>query len=361
MAKISPAGKIIWAVSAGGNGADAGTGIAVDAKGNSYITGSFNGSAKFGAVTLKTLGTNDIFVAKLDGNGQFLWALFTQGTTKDMVSRIAVDGAGQAYITGYISGKVAASGASFVWIKYTDGVASSIALDSAGNSYIAGYFSGKVQFGSTNFTAVSSGDAFVARINAKGTVDMAVQAQGQSGGFASASAIDINKAGQLALAGGYHGTYAFGGTKLTSPGPGKKEDLFVARLNTKGTFQWAVSAGGSEQDSASSVAIDPAGGVHVAGSFAGSAKFGSTSLQATGSAGKSDVFSAQLSPTGAFLRAIRAGGNDMDSAAALGLDAAGYAYLLGVYQGSAGFGPSSLSSKGGFDVFLARLDLCGKF
>lgn len=361
VAKVSPAGSILWAVSAGGTSPDVGTSIAVDTLGNSYITGSFSGTAKFGTVSLTTLGTNDIFVAKLDGTGKFLWALFTQGTTKDMTPHIAVDGKGQAHITGYVTGQVAATGASFNWTAYLSGSASDIAMDAAGNSYIAGTFTGNAKFGSTTLTAVSSGDLFVARLDSKGTATMATKAAGQVGSYANAQAIALNAAGEIAVAGGFRGTQNFGITTLKSLGTGQKEDLFVARLKSNGSFVWAVSAGGVEHDTANGVVLEGGGGVQVAGSFVGSATFGGTKLQAQGGGSKSDLFWARVSASGAFTAATGAGGSDLDLASGLGLDAAGYTYLLGVYKGSASFGATSLTTKGNFDVFLSRLDLCGKF
>jgi hypothetical protein len=68
---------------AGGTYDDYGYGIAVDACGNSYITGYFKGLATFGSTTLTSNGDYDIFVAKLDSNGNWLWAKNAGGTYDD--------------------------------------------------------------------------------------------------------------------------------------------------------------------------------------------------------------------------------------------------------------------------------------
>jgi hypothetical protein len=71
-----------WAVRAGRTWGDAGYGIAVDAQGNQYITGFFTGTVSFGPYTLTSDGDyfSDIFAAKLDPVGNFLWARRAGGT-----------------------------------------------------------------------------------------------------------------------------------------------------------------------------------------------------------------------------------------------------------------------------------------
>mgnify|MGYP002682318742 CR=1 FL=1 len=90
----------IWANQAGGTDLDWGESIAVDDNGNSYVTGRFYGSATFGTTTLTGSGDSDIFVAKLDINGNWLWAKQAGGTSNDIGIGIDVDDNGNSYITG---------------------------------------------------------------------------------------------------------------------------------------------------------------------------------------------------------------------------------------------------------------------
>ncbi len=88
-----------WAVGAGGTGVDEGLSIAIDSQGNQYVTGSFRGTAAFGNHTLTASGDNwteDIFAAKLDPAGNWLWAVKAGGIDYDEGNGIAVDGAGNA-------------------------------------------------------------------------------------------------------------------------------------------------------------------------------------------------------------------------------------------------------------------------
>jgi len=75
----------------------------VDNAGNSYVTGSFEGTASFGDITLTSSGGMDIFVCKLDNAGNFLWAK-NSGDYEDSGFGIAVDNDGNQHVTGYFSG-----------------------------------------------------------------------------------------------------------------------------------------------------------------------------------------------------------------------------------------------------------------
>lgn len=132
LVKLDAAGKLAWAKGMGGVGDDGWfcAGLAVDAHDYVYITGSFSGgtgtTATFGQFTLTTAWDEDVYVAKLDGNGNFLWAVSLGGTGVDRGQGIAVDGSGNVYITGLFSQTsdfdpdplttyYLAGGRSFVW------------------------------------------------------------------------------------------------------------------------------------------------------------------------------------------------------------------------------------------------------
>ena len=105
VAKYEASGDLVWAKRAGGTSTDEGHGIAVDGAGNSYVTGDFRDSATFGpgetnATTLTSAGGDDIFVAKYEASGDLVWAKRAGGTSTDEGHGIAVDGAGNSYVTG---------------------------------------------------------------------------------------------------------------------------------------------------------------------------------------------------------------------------------------------------------------------
>jgi hypothetical protein len=104
VAKLDANGNWLWAKNAGESNHDHGSGIAVDNSGNSYVTGYFRYAANFGILTLSGYGEYDIFVAKLDANGNWICADNAGGVNWDYSNGIAVDNSGNLYVTGYFAG-----------------------------------------------------------------------------------------------------------------------------------------------------------------------------------------------------------------------------------------------------------------
>ena len=199
-----------WATYLGGTGLDRGTGIAVDAAGNAYVSGytyssGFPGTA--GSLIQSTHGGNqDVFVAKLNAAGTALvYSTYLGGIGDDEGHGIAVDQAGQAYVTGRTntsgSGfpgtagsliqstyggnsdafvtKLNAAGTALVYSTYLGGIGgdegSGIAVDQAGQAYVTGVTSTPGSgFPGTSGSPLQSTfafdrDAFVAKLNAAGT------------------------------------------------------------------------------------------------------------------------------------------------------------------------------------------------
>ena len=187
VAKVNPSGTgLVYAGFLGGSDRDVGRGIAVDAAGNAYVTGvtnSRNFPAVVGPDTSYNGGDKDAFVAKVNQSGTaLLYAGFLGGSNGDEGKGIAVDAAGNAYVTGYTQSrdfpavvgpdtsfnggdydafvaKVNLSGTGLVYAGFLGGsdwdVGSSIAVDADRNAYVTGRTS------SSNFPAVEIGRAHV--------------------------------------------------------------------------------------------------------------------------------------------------------------------------------------------------------
>lgn len=110
VAKFTPDGTLAWALSIGGRGNDSVGGIASDAAGNVLLTGSFQGTLTVGKATLTSAGDSDIFVAALDPEGTLLSASAAGGTGRDNGYGIASDSRGGAYVTGSFTATAAVDG-----------------------------------------------------------------------------------------------------------------------------------------------------------------------------------------------------------------------------------------------------------
>ena len=109
IAKYNSSGALMWAKRSGGTGEDYGNAIAIDGSANSYVTGSFDGTATFGAgeaneTSLTVAGGYDMFIAKYDSNGALVWARQAGGAGEDIAWAIAVDNSGNSYVMGSYTG-----------------------------------------------------------------------------------------------------------------------------------------------------------------------------------------------------------------------------------------------------------------
>ncbi|MCX6270792.1 MAG: SBBP repeat-containing protein [Bacteroidetes bacterium] len=101
LAKYDAEGNVLWARSAGGTYIDEARGVAVDGSGNAYITGIFNNpTLVFGSTVLSNAGQDDLFVTMYDANGNIKWAKSAGGYYYDEVTAIALDALGSIYLTG---------------------------------------------------------------------------------------------------------------------------------------------------------------------------------------------------------------------------------------------------------------------
>lgn len=395
---LANAQTLEWAKAMGGTGRDEGYSIAVDASGNVYTTGEFDGNADFDPGVdsfMLNSGMGGIFVSKLDASGNFVWAKQIGGRYGGY--SIAVDASENVYITGYFRGtadfdpgggvfnlsstggadafisKLDASG-NFVWAKQIGGVdddqGSSIAVDALGNVYTTGGFKGMVDFdpgvGAFHLTSAGSYDVFISKLDASGSF---VWAKGMAGTDSDVGAsISVDASGNIYTTGAFQSTVDF------DPGIGAfnlsaaDTDIFISKLDASGNFVWAKKMGGIALvgDVGFSIAVDALGNVYTTGDFEDTADFdpgaGTFNLS---SAGISDIFISKLNASGDFEWAKRIGGTGRDVGYSIVVDSHGYVYTTGYFRSTADFDPGAgtfnLSSVGTADIFISKLDASGNF
>jgi len=320
LAKYDASGKFLWARSAGGTNYDAGTAVAVDKKNNVFVTGAFTGPARFGGITLTNASGRDIFLAKYDSNGQLLW-----------VRRAGGKGEDSAY---------------------------GVATDAEGNAFITGYFEGTASFGGLELISKGSDDIFVAKYSASGELKWARRAGGGLTDFGRAIAVDPG--GYVYVTGAFYGDADFGVVGLISRG---SADVFVARYDNDGAIDWVRQMGGANEDRGYGIAVTPLSQVYVTGSCVGPVKFGVEEI--LGGNGVRDAFLAKYDAEGKILWVRQAGGKFNDEGYAVAADATGNAYVTGFFKGAAAFGTTQLKSAGAptfedKDIFVAKWDTDGR-
>ena len=324
-----------WAKQLGGGSCDGGSSIAIDENENIYTTGHFYGTADFdpgaGTCYLTTAGYHDIFISKLDYNGNYVWAKKMGGESTDK---------------GY-----------------------SIVIDSQGNIYTVGIFCVTADFdpdtSTYNLTSAGHTDIFICKMDNNGSFIWAKQLGGGAYDYGYSMCVGIN--GNIYITGSFEGTADFdpgdGTYNLTSNG---YNDIFICKLNTSGSFMWAKQLGGSSYDQGNSIAIDANENVYTTGYFYGTSDFdpGQGTYNLT-TAGDYDVFISKIDSSGNFIWAKQLGGEDYDKGYSIKVDNEGNIYTTGCFQGSSNFDPGAgsfyLTSEGSFDIFISKLNNLGNF
>ncbi len=379
VAKYDSAGNLLWARRAGGSASDEGLAVAADAAGNAFVTGLFQGTASFGTTNLTSSGQSDIFLAKYGPAGTLLWARKAGGNDFDEGHGLALDAAGDAYLTGYCTGTAAfgsinpaslggsnnmfvakcSSAGTFLWVRRaggdSDDQGNAIAVDAATNVYVTGAFADNVTFANTNLSGTGTNgalDVFVAKYDSAGNFLWARKGGGSDND--QGYAIVADAAGNSYVAGQIFGTAAFSGTNVAGNGL----DIFLSKYDGSGNLLWVRKAGGNNAiygDGGFGVTLDPAGNVCVCGYFSGTANLGSTNIATSGF---DDVFIAKYDTGGNLLWVRKAGGSNLDVAYAMAADRSGNLFLTGFFSDTAAFGAANLTATGPSpvrDIFITRL------
>lgn len=372
IAKSDSSGNWLWAVAAGGSMGARGSALALDSEGNLYISGHFYDTITIGTTTLISSGSADIFVAKLNSNGIWQWAVRAGSTSYCYGNGLAVDSDDNLYLSGSFTdtadfgdfsvtsmggqdiylAKLDTDG-NWLWVRRGGGSQTAsgteVALDSNDNIYISGNFYGSGFFGNTLLTSNGITDVFIAKLNGNGEWIWAESGGGPNMNTVYSIAVDTED--YVYIGGRFRSTASFGNTELISAG---SSDAFVAKIDSAGNWQWASRAGGPDSCDAYGLAVDSDNNVYVTGGFTGISDFGDTVLNNI--VANWNLFIAKMDSDGNWLWAERAGHYDgTDSGFSIAPDNMGNVYLTGWFTGSALFGTSLLHSEGEDDIFVAKI------
>jgi hypothetical protein len=376
-AKYDSTGKLIWFRTIGSRGNDIALNVIVDNKGDNVLIGmSGSDSVHFGSVVLPSLGKTDILVAKYSTEGIRIWAKNFGGSGTDRGTAIVYDNEENYLITGWFHGRAHFDNINFVpvgrgdvfiakldpqgnviWAKRAGGagedLGQAITADALGNSYVAGDFLETAYFGDDSLISKGNYDIFVAKYDRAGEVVWIKNFGGSKDDRATGIVYD-HKNDNLVLTGSFTGQLQFDGTsQILLAEDADDQDMLLVCMDSDGTMKWALSQGGQAPDAGKSVQIDPSGNIYVSGVFSETMNIGANTLR---SLGQLDGFIAKYDPFGQPVWITHAGGGpDDDFADAIAPSLSGSeVFVTGSFSGSATFRNQTIQSNGDFDAFVER-------
>ncbi len=399
--------RLAYSTFLGGTSDEQSRSIAVDSSGNAYITGqtlSPEYPTTSGTYDTTHNESTDVFVSKLNASGSALiYSTFIGGNNSDGGTSIAIDAAGNAYLTG-VTGtdypttagafdttsnggndvfltKLNAAGSGLIYSTYIGGsgndVSTGITIDSTGNAYLTG-FTDNTGDAITNYPTTGGAfdtthngdiDVFVSKLNVSGSGLIYSTYIGGSG-VDLGNDIAIDATGNVYLTGETPDAatdYPTTGGAFDTTHNGDI-DVFVTKLNATGSaLIYSTFIGGSGFDQVTSIAIDLSGNAYLTGGTFDDVTDYPTTAGAfdTTHNGFDDVFVTKLNAGGsALIYSTFIGGNLFDHCNAIAIDTTGNAYLTG-YAGDAvtGYpttaGAYDTTHNGSDDVFVTKLNAAG--
>lgn len=391
--KMDPTGSyLVYSTYLGGTSGEYGYGIAVDGSGNAYVTG-YTYSSNFPTTSGcwdNTYNSYEVFVTKFNSTGASLsYSTYLGGTSTDYGYAIEVDNSGYAYVTGYTSSsnfpttsgcwdatynstdifvtKMNQNGTGLVYSTYLGGTSSDygygIAVDGSGNAYVTGYTS------SSNFPTTSgcwdatynSTEIFVTKMNQNGTgLVYSTYLGGTSSEYGYAIAVDGSGSAYVT---GYTSSSNFPTTAGAWDNYYNSTDAFVTKFNSTGTgLVYSTYLGGTSSDYGQGIALDDIGNA-IVGGYTSSTNFPTTFDAFDNTAnGSSDV----------FFTIINTNGSNLEFSSYLGGSSYDYGYyfncvayggnnaIIAGYTGSSNF-PTTVGAYdrtyNGVEVFVAKFDV----
>ncbi|WNJ19462.1 SdrD B-like domain-containing protein [Pontibacter sp. G13] len=364
--------------------------VVADANNHVYATGYFQGTLTVGTITIYDTDGNR-FLIKYDSNGNPLWAYAMEGNVANQGDHLAVDASGNVYTMGTFNGtnvdfnpgagtSAISSGSGnnvflqkfnsagvLQWVQNYGGnsnlFANGIAVAADGSIYVVGSYQGATTFGSVSVASSvsNSSDVYVLKVSSAG-VELWVRVIGNTGTEAAIEvAVDSN--GDVLIFGDTNsGTLDMNpnsGTdnKSTPPG-GSSYDVFVQKLTASGGYVWGRRMGGSNTERGYGLALGSDNSIYYTGRFRETFYFDPTyTVAAKTSNGSYDVFLGKLTSSGAYAWGHGFGSSTNDDRGyGVAVDGNGNVYVIGRFNGTVDFDPgsgtASKSTAGSNDAFI---------
>lgn len=335
--KLDSIGNLKWVKQIGGGSNDISYGIAVDKNCFVYTTGSFFSTCDFdpgvNTFTLAPFTAGcDIFVSKLNLNGDFVWAKKMGGSNNDRGYSIALDDSSNVYTTG-------------VFLNLSD-------FDPSPGTY-------------TLSSIGIVGDIFISKLDSSGNFRFAKQFEGSNCNELPHS-IFVDKNRNIFTTGYFNGIADFDPGISTYNLTSSSTDVFISKLNHYGNFVWAKKIGGNNIDIGYKISTDTLGNIYTCGIFKDTTNFNPnpTTTFTMSSFGNYDLFVSKLDSTGNFLWAKQIGNSNDDYFGGMTVDGRQNIYLGSYLTHTLDLDPNigtytfTMTPNGSGDTYILKLGLC---
>ncbi|WP_407322560.1 hypothetical protein [Tenacibaculum maritimum] len=399
-------GKHVWAKQIRGTATRKVGRVITDCGNNVYVIGTFEGKADFdlgeGEKWLTAKGASDIFILKLDAEGNTVWVeqISTGGSISEETAgtgsmQIGTDN--NLYVTGFFKDSLSATiggqsinfnsesesifalkmdlDGGFEWVKNFEGngksYTSALSLDQDNNVYISGDFTGAIEFDPNGEGCLLEGvnardkSMFVTKLDTNGVLEWVKKIDNATiGGGISVTNDARNNVYisgifcQVIDANPNKGLYKL--TPLSEEGA----NTFMVKLTSEGTFLWATPTQSNDYSELHGIVVDKEGYSYGIGSFSGAIKFGEEGCEEISSCNKeSQIFIQKISPIGTLEWVKGIGAEGADEGLGLHIDDDYNLYATGSFEGEVNFNVNTieknLTSGGAEDTFVLKMSIVG--
>ena len=336
-----------WAIQCGNppNTTDTRTCMASGNDGTFILAGEFLDEASFGDVILNSNGGTDVFIVRYDADGEVMYGYQLGAGDYEFIQDVETDDDGNVYVLGYFYGTTQIGNESFTsygsqdiflakldengnvsWSRQVGGLMAdyprAISLDGAGNLIMAGYFYDVINLWDTTLVSQAGSDVYLAKFDMNGQLVGFFQAGGSSSD--QLQSLTIDDQGNFILSGSFYSDITLGDTTLTTSDP---VGVFVAKVDPYLSLSWAFQLNGTYLNTESYARADHEGNFYLGGSFSEDIFFGSQLF----SAGEfnQDVYLAKYNGNAELLWARHGWGLASDQVTGLGVDQNNNVYMTG--------------------------------
>jgi hypothetical protein len=389
VAKIDSTGNWVWLQPGQGGWDERALGMCVDRINNFvYVTGTCWYNTNFGSCPTPTSypgGQDNIFISKLDLNGNCQWLIQAGSASDDHGYDLVTDKAGNIYLTGFASfdtwstndtayfgdhkfrvpygdslgyvTKISPSGV-FQWVRAFPGIDGErdnrITIDDEANIYVTGSFYGTQAYGTTTVTSKGGHDIFVLKLDSAGN-QLWVQT---AGGILNdrGNSVTVDGAQDVYVTGEFRDIVIFGPDTVNNYGGPSGRDAFVAKLTKNGNWKWASKAGSSSgSDRGNRIESDKRDLLFITGQIKGNATFGSKNVVCN-PMDSIQAFVAALDTAGVWHWVTQGGGHYEDRGNGLVVDEFCNIYVAGYFQDTVTFGALTDTSVYKKDIFVSKIN-----